>query len=825
MNLAFYHLVQVQDFFWHPQIFFIMEEQYVDNTIDFKSLLSDIRKRWYYFAISIFILLIIAFIYTQFAEKRYQANASLLISKQELGSSQASEMLAPLEQKYIERNIGMRDEISKITSSDALRESLRKLDFGTSYYTVEPFWPEFMHKLWLNEKYAQVPISVRIDSSAVQPIGVLFKVDVLKGGGLHITAEGDEVTIYDFEDFRAVEELPSFDFEVSLRPGEAYKSDFVSFTIDAKKSLRYYEGQSLYFKFNSLNSLVDSFKENLLVEQAGKELEQSRVMRLSVEDEVPRKANLFLATLIDTYQERDLDSKNMKGSNTVRFLNEELAVIADSLKSAKLNLQTFKANNQIVDLSSTKESSLGAMGELQQQQAFLNDKLGYFQQTLRYLKDPKNANKLIAPSAMGIEDNTFESLISEYIDINARARRMLNYDNPDENPLIERLNLQLSSLRGAIVENLNNAMESTRVQLRNVNRRLGSIQGRVDALPENEQTLIELERDFNYYSEKYNYLIDKKSEAELSLATNTADIEVVDSVELLDEPVFPNAKLIFLAALFLGMIIPLGFILPGHFMNSKIADREDLENQTEIPLLGIIANGPKNAKMVFRDCENSAVVESFEFARINLQHFFKEPPNKIIGITSSIEGEGKTFCSINLAHAFAEAGDRTLLVGADLRRPKFQGYFAQKVHYGLSDYLNQDFNFEKVIVPTFHDRLDVIFSGTIQNNPIKLLEKERAEKLFSLLRSKYDRIIVDTPPVGLVADYFLLLKYFDINLFIVRNNYTNKDILKGINDLQKNRKIKNLNLLFNDVESFSGYGYMKNAHNYYTEKTKRSFKL
>ena len=802
-----------------------MKEQYVDNTIDFKALLAEIKKKFYYFLISLILLVGVAVIYNQFAEKKYQANASLLISKQELGSSQASEMMTPLEQKYIERNIGMRDEISKVTSNDIVRETVKNLDYGVSYYTVESFWPEFVQPYWLNEKYQRLPFTINLDSSNLQPVGVLFKAKVQGDGSLLITAKEEEVSIYDYQRFEVVDELPSFDFQATVKPGESYSDEFLGFTLESNGSIDYYTGQNIYFKFHTLTGLVRSFKENLVVDQAGKEMEESRVLNLSVEDEVPRKAQNFLATLINTYKQSDLETKNKRGLNTVAFLTEELAAISDSLKAAKMSLQSFKTNNQIVDMSSSKESNLSAMGELQQQKAFLNDKLDYYQQTLNYMQEPGNANQLITPSAMGIKDATFEKLIAEYIDINARARRMLNYDNPDENPLIDRLERQLGSLRQAIVQNMNSALRSTQVQLKNVNRRIGGIQGRINSLPQNEQEMIELERGFEYYSEKYNFLVDKKAEAELSLATNTADIEVVDSVEMLDEPVYPNSKIIYLAAIFLGLIIPVGFILPGHMMNTKIADRQDLENQTEIPLLGIIANGPKNGKLVFKDYQNSAVVESFEFARINLQHFFRESPNSVIGVTSSIEGEGKTFCSVNLAHAFAEAGDRTLVIGADLRRPKFQGYFKDDVRYGLSDYLNQDFNYEKIIVPTFHKNLDVIYSGTIQNNPIKLLENEKAEKLFSSLRSRYDRIIVDTPPVGLVADYFLLLKYFDINLFVVRNNYTNRDILKGINDLQANRKIKNMNLLFNDVESFSGYGYVKNAHNYYTDKGKRSFKV
>ena len=272
-------------------------------------------------------------------------------------------------------------------------------------------------------------------------------------------------------------------------------------------------------------------------------------------------------------------------------------------------------------------------------------------------------------------------------------------------------------------------------------------------------------------------------------------------------------------------MMPLAFIIGKDFVDSSITNKDDIENKTKAPLLGMIANGSKNSKLVMLEAPNSAISESFKFARINLQYFHQDEGSKIIGVTSSISGEGKTFCSINLSSAYADAGQKTLFICGDLRKPRVNEYFNIR-GVGLADVITGRLSLDEVIQPG-HQNLDVIGAGDPINDPIKLFESEKMDDIIAELRQRYDTIIIETPPIAYVADYFVLLKYFDVNLFIVRYKYTNKNILQGINDLHSNNKIKNLNILFNDVKYSGdyGYGYLSDGSGYYNQENSSLKKL
>ncbi|MEO0332330.1 MAG: polysaccharide biosynthesis tyrosine autokinase, partial [Bacteroidota bacterium] len=445
------------------------------------------------------------------------------------------------------------------------------------------------------------------------------------------------------------------------------------------------------------------------------------------------------------------------------------------------------------------------------------------QRTARALQ---NEGSLVVPSAAGISDRAFEQLIIEQIEMKARAKRAINYNN-ENNPLVSQIEQQLASLKEAISDNLDNAIAATQTSLKTVNRRINQLNSQISALPDNEQELTKLERDVSYYQEKYDYLIRKKADAELALATNLPDVEIVDSVKVAPEPVAPNSKLILLLAIGLSLILPFGFIVPRLFFTDERVNKSDIEVHTEIPMLGVVPNGPKQGGLVVKKNPNTAVAESFEYIRINLQYYFRKRQNQIIGITSSVEGEGKTFCGANLAWTFAEAGQKTLLIGCDFRRPRVHKYFKNDTLYGLANYLEKGFEVEKLFRPTPSPNLDVIFSGFSNESPIKLLERQSLRELIEQVKLEYDQIIIDTPPVGLVADFLVLEQYCDLTLFVVRDNYTDKGTIKGINEIQRKNQIKNLNLLLNGAVSVSGYGYVQSKSSYYRDAAslKTRFKL
>jgi capsular exopolysaccharide synthesis family protein len=402
----------------------------------------------------------------------------------------------------------------------------------------------------------------------------------------------------------------------------------------------------------------------------------------------------------------------------------------------------------------------------------------------------------------------------------------MKYNATDSNPLVTQLERDVADLRQAIKDNISGIISSLSTTQSRLNRDIYQARAEANSLPQNERQLTVLERDYEYYKEKYNAMMEKKAEAEVVLATNTTNVETIERAEVQGNgPVWPKPMLFMFAAIILGLSFPLAFIVVSDYLDNRVSDKDELESKTKVPLLGMIANGPKDAGVVLKKYPNSAIAESFKFVRINLQYFHQDNNHQVIGITSSISGEGKTFCSANIAATFADSGKRTLLVCGDLRKPRIHEYFDLKGP-GLTDYLQEFATLDNVIQPTEFRNLDVIAPGSPQDDPTKLFESQNTQQLFDSLKHRYDRIIVETPPIGYVADYFVLINHFDINLFVVRYKYTNKNILVGINDLYKNNKIKNLYLLFNDVKHSGeyGYGYLSNDKGYYTKTKKKALK-
>ena len=631
------------------------EPTYVENTIDFKLLFSEIKKKWYLFLISFLIIIPLALLFVKFGEKKYDAYGSVLISKQEFGSVGTDQVLVD-DNRVIERSIILQDEIKRLNSFDLIHEAIETLDFGITYYTVEGFWPDFIKENWLNEAYGAQPFRVELDSSQAQLVGALIHLNIDESNNVTVRVDAEEAALYDFSSNQAVVEVEGVDFEVSTKVGEPFSNEYLAVKIVPTSELPL-EGD-YYFKINTSISLARKYQELLIAQPAITETKanqaESRVVNVSIETSIPQKGMAFLDALIQAYISKDVQNKNQKGLTTVAFLEKEIKEIGSSLEKARNSFGNFRNKNNIVDLTQGKLIGLNKQNNLEIEKDELEDRLAYYKRTSRSLR---NDRSLVTPSAAGISDRAFEELVIEHIALDARAKRVLNYDN-NGNPLVDRIEQQLTSLREAISNNLDNAITTTQDNLKSVNRRLGEINTQVSALPANEQEFDKLDRDVAYYQEKYDYLIRKKADAELSLATNLPDVEVVDSVKVAPEPIAPNTKLILLLALFLSLILPFGFIVPSLFFSDNLVNKSDIEDHAEIPMLGVVPQGPKAGGLVVKDVPNTAVAEAFEYIRINLQYYFRERNNQVIGLTSSVEGEGKTFCATNLAWTFAEAGQK-----------------------------------------------------------------------------------------------------------------------------------------------------------------------
>ncbi len=795
-----------------------------EDGFDLSPLFFKIKNKWYWFALSLLLFMGVAYVYNTYTESRYLVAAKLLFEDVEVGSTSIGRELddTPRTGRSAERRITLTNEIAKLVSDNTIRYALEDLDFNVSYYTVEGFWPSMVRDSWLNEKYNDFPFEITLDKEAPQLVGVPIYVKIISENQVQITAEADEASVVDFSTGKAVNLLNDISIKETVTVGEPFKSKLLNFEITASEASFEYGDYNLCFRIHSTNSLVGQYKSAVNVTPPDDANQDARVVMVNQESVIPRKGELFLSQLISAYSNQTLSSKNSKGENSVGFIEEQLAAVTDSLNRARQNLQSFKSG-AVYDPTNAMGSVYDQMSRLEDERADIQNQLEYYQSTLRDIKN-SDANSIVAPSYAGINDPSLNGYISKYIEISSRAQK-LNATAREANPLVQQVNDQVESLKAAITQNINGVVSSLKIKEKSINSRIYRMRNDLTSLPQEERKIQVLQQELDRYNEKYNFWIKKKSEAEIKLATNSSNVETLEQAKVQgNAPVWPKTSLIYAGALLLGLAIPLAFIVGTDFVDSSVTNKDDIENTTKAPLLGMIANGSKDAKLVMLEAPNSAIAESFKFARINLQYFHQGEGCRVIGVTSSISGEGKTFCSINLSSAYADAGQKTLFICGDLRKPRVHEYFSVR-GVGLADVISGRMSLDEVIQPG-HQNLDVIATGDPINDPIRLFESKEMDNIMTELRQRYDTIVIETPPIAYVADYFVMLKHFDVNLFIVRYKYTNKNILQGINDLHSNNKIKNLNILFNDVKYSGeyGYGYLSDGKGYYNNSNSSSVK-
>jgi capsular exopolysaccharide synthesis family protein len=392
---------------------------------------------------------------------------------------------------------------------------------------------------------------------------------------------------------------------------------------------------------------------------------------------------------------------------------------------------------------------------------------------------------------------------------------IVSQNTKEIHPAVRSLRTQIKATKEKIIENTENIIASSELSLVDIENRINEFDKLINTLPESERKLVRIQRKYTLNETTYTYLLEKRAEASIAKAGNVADNKIIDQARLKSkEPISPKPKKVYLISIFLGIFIPGVGITILNLTNNKIIKKTDIRKLSHLPIIGSIISNNKSSNLIIQDFPKSAIAESLRTIRTNIQYLASENSQKVICISSSISGEGKSFCSINLASVLASTDKKTLLIGADMRKPRIFDDFNLSSQTGLSSYLISSKNLDEIIQKTKNKNLDIIISGPIPPNPSELLEKKKMNELIDKLKEKYNYIIIDTPPIGLVTDAQILMNKSDINLIIIRQNYTTKKMVENIQDITSKNKIKNVSLIFNDVKNNKnsyaynyGYGY------------------
>lgn len=765
-----------------------------EERLDIKKVFHKLIAKWYYFPLGLLITVPLAYAYIKITEPKYLITASLLLKNEADRGYGPSQFLKGME--LFTSNTDLEDEIGIIKSYTNVERAIRNLDFGISYFTEKNFK--------VTEHYKNTPFTIHLDSSVHQLVGIPIYIERISGSKYMVTAKGDNVATYDVVTNRTTGKAPLVDIQEVVDINKPYQGRNLSFRIEFNSNFPLEPDTKMFFKINNQVHIATSYQRQLDIVPISKE---SNIVQLSIEQAVPQKGVDFINAVMRVYLDNELYKKNQLGLRTIEFIDNQLMGVSDSLRRVEGTLESFRAKSNVIDIRTSAQTLTANLDKLETEKANLEVKLQYYRDIANSLKNG-SGNNIVAPSTFGVDDPLLNSLLVELAKLN-QERSGLNYSARQGNPLAEVIDLKITNIKAAIVENVNNIIEASSIALNDLNRRIAQLNAQLERLPRNERELVKIQRRYDFSDNVYNYLLEKRAEAGIAIASNVVEKTIVDEAMASTGPISPNVKMIYAAAIVFAIGGALALIILKDFLNDNIVTHEDLARYTKIPFLGVINHASRREASNVVANGLTPVGESFRSLRVNLQYLTLGKDVNVIGLTSSRESEGKTYCSVNLAAAMANSRRRTVLIDADMRRPQVATYFQLENDKGLSNYLIGESSLKEIINETGIKGYDVITSGPIPPNPLDLIGQPRMAELINELKQIYNTIIIDSPPIGFVSEYVILMKYTDANIYVVRSDYTTRYNLERINKLYNERKVSNISILLNDVKysRLNGYTY------------------
>lgn len=756
--------------------------------IDIKGLLSTYAKKWHWFLISVIICGLAAVLFIKISKPKYEVHANVLISQEEGKGMSSFGGLGDIfgSSGYVE------DEIFVINSHSVLRDVAR--DLGT--YRTHIVKTGIISKVF---KYKKFPVEVYPAPGIVDTLltTVSFAADVRADGIADITVKAAGKKIAEFEE----QKLPA-----------TLKTKYGSFVVDRTKD---------YPAGEDVNTTIyvtgyDVAAENLATEvKSSIASKKSNVIALSIISTDEKYGRDILNAIIAQYNDRGIAEKNRQNEKTAAFIDQRLALISDSLNASEADIQIYKQSQGIVDVSSETSYNMGLKSSAERALISAQTENEIIRITRDFLRDPEKAYDLIPTgseisgviptgseiSGVGSSIGTYNQLIMRRISLLTNAKA--------NNVALKSLTEQIDAMRASINTSLDRAYQNSLIGVRDLQIQYNKAQGHLGNVPTQERAFLNLKRQQEVKQQLYLFLLQRREETAMLLANSVPKGQIIDNAYTLSEPVGMGKKMILAIAILLGLCFPPVILYLKKLMRNKFETRAEVEALTEIPVLGEMCTDHGGTQLVVSSHDTSSTSELFRLIRSNLQFMLSAADDKVILMTSTSSGEGKSFISINLAASLALQNKRVLLIGMDIRNPQLAKYLTLTPHTGVTQYLaNPSIAIDDLIIrEPLMPNLDIITAGPIPPNPGELLTGDAVDRLFVELRKRYDYIIVDTAPVGMVSDTFNLARISDATIYVCRANRTTLRDIQFINSIYNEKRLRKMSLVVNGTAAHKGYGY------------------
>jgi len=771
-----------------------------DQAINYKMLFLKYLSKWHWFAMGIFICLSIAFTYVFFATPFYMVTSKLLLKDEKKGSDFTSNAVVS-EMSGFGSSTSVENEAEVITSENLMVRVFKDLNISNAYFIENRKfrWKE----IYGTEVPIQVVIHQRNEYQVVDDNSIIVHIKNQDEFELE-TPEGKRNT-YAFG-----QRLANFYGEFSI-----IKNTLLINGADPINSTFIKDYEPIKIEFYDQTALGKYYAKNLTVEIVNK---LASVVTLYIVDTHPQKGKEVMQKLIELYNQEAENEKNTIARNTISFIDQQLLGITEELKNIEQAGERYKLSNSITNVGAEAQLYLNDATVNRQQLSEYSIQIEVIESIESYLNNQGSEYEMV-PSTLSIQDPTLTGLIANFNQLQRERERMLRTTQPN-NPIVLNITQQLTSYRSSIIENLRNIKTGLKISRNNLQATSNRSQSRASQVPTMERELLDISRQQGIKQDHYLYLIQKREEAVLTLAAGTtSNSKIIDPPTPSDSPVSPKKLLIYAFGLIMGLAFPFGLIFIKDLWQEKIQLKADVEKITSTKILGEISRNKESAAgIAISRNTRTLIAEQFRFVRSNLAFHTYKKPNKVIMVTSGVSGEGKTFFSINLGISLALVDKKVIILEMDLRKPAMLAAIGMEATFGLTDYLSSKELILNDLIQqvTSTENLSVIGCGTVPENPAELMMNERLIQLIEELASKFDYIIIDTAPIGLVSDSFILSDLADVTIFMVRYNYSTKTQVKTIEDIRKNKKFKMPLIVLNDAKLDVTYGYSAtNGKNYY----------
>ena len=768
----------------------ITGEQPEENLI--QQLISKYLPYWPVFLLTILIAGGIAYTYIHFATPIYQANATIIIKDEKKGNedSKSMEFLDQISSKKTVEN-----EIEVIQSRKLMLDVVKNLGLYAPIFEKGKFKSV--------SAYTKSPVIIQTENP-----DSLIGTNKIK---LNFTKNNNEVILNDKYKYPLNQIVTTHFGRLKFLPNNNYEQSDEPI-------------KQLYFSLVNPKAIVPGILGGLKVEAASK---LSSLVELSYRDEVPKRAEDILNQLIASYKQSEINEKDALAKNTLTFVEARLKLISSDLDSIERKVQQYKSGRGAVDISTQGQLYLQNVSANDQKLSDINTQISVLNQVEKFVQNKDNSSAIV-PSTLGVSDPMLSQLMDKLYTSQLQYEK-LKKTVGENNPNLIAIQDEINKIKPNILQNIQSQQQSINAAKQNINATNGRYNSMLQVVPQKERQLLEISREQQIKSNIYSFLLQKREESEIAYASKVSNNRVVDYAQTSPYPVSPNKSLIYLMAIVGMMGICIAIISIRESLTGKVLYRHEVESRTSIPIIGEVAFDKSKTPLVIEAGRRSFIAEEFRKLRMSLSFLGIDSAHKKILLTSSISGEGKSFIAANLAVSLSLTGKKVVIVDMDLNNPTIAKILKVNQPVGITEFLMGQKEPEEITKPVeAHENLFFISSGALPENPTELLANGKVKEIIDYLDEIFDLVIIDTSPIVLVTDAYILSPLCDATLYVIRHNYTPKMLIKRIDENNQINPINNPAIIFNGVKirgflkNNYGYGYDYLYHSKQKQKRKKS---